>query len=153
MVLQTGYLSSTVISKPVDGLNKHFVIRSKLDFSETVLSSSDTAKICLIKEGWRVDRVYVRIVTKGTLGATVLTGIEDSVNGSSNWVATDLNIGTTGTVNTAVGTLHTDTSGATNGYLFLVDGCLTMTISTANFDGVLDFAVEIVDVFGGETIV
>ncbi len=153
MTVQSGYLGSTVVSKPADGLNKHFVIRSTIDCTEDALVSSDTAKIALIEEGWRVDRVYVRIVQKGTLGATVLTGVEDSVTGSSNWIATDLNIGTTGTVNTAVGTLHTDTAGALNGYLFLADAYLVMTISTANFDGILEFAIECVDIFGGETIV
>jgi len=153
MTLQTSYLKATAPSRSADGINSHFVLKSRLDFTDTALSSSDTAKALLIKEGWRVDRVYVRLVQIGTVGATVLTGIEDSVNGSSNWIATDMNIGTTGTVNDTKGTLHTDTSGATNGYLFLADAYLIVTISTANFDGILEVAAEIVDLFGGSTIV
>lgn len=149
MTVQTGYLGSTDHIIPVEGLNRHFVINSVIDcYNGDTLTSSDTIAIAYIKEGWRVDRVYTRVVRIGTLGATILTGIEDSITGSSNWVATDLLVGTTATVNTTVGTLHSDTAGALNGYLFLADGYLIATFSTANFDGILKFAVEVVDLFG-----
>jgi len=152
MTLQTSYLKATAPSRSADGINSHFVLKSRLDFTDVPLSSADTVKAMLIKEGWRVDRVYVRLVQKGTVGATVLTDVGDSL-GAAVWMATDMNIGTTGTVNDTKGTIHTDTNGALNGYLYLTDNYIVLAISTANFDGILEVAAEIVDLFGGSTIV
>ena len=146
-------------SLPVDGMGKHFIIKNIVDCSTSVanggfgtLSSSDTARVLEFKEGWFVVRVWVRLITIGTIGATVLTQLGDTIAGDA-WVATDMNIGTTGTVNQVKGSLHTDTNGALNGYLYLADNYLLLAISTANFDGKLEFAAEVIDVFGGDTIV
>jgi hypothetical protein len=146
-------------SLPVDGLNKHFIVKSTVDCSKSVadggfgtLLSTDTARVLELKEGWFVVRVWVRLVKIGTVGATILTQIGDTVGGDV-WIATDMNIGTTGTINQVKGSLHTDTNGALNGYLYLADNYLLLAISTANFDGTLEFAAEVIDVFGGNTIV
>lgn len=145
-------------SLPVDGSNKHFVIKNIVDCSRSVadggwgtLATADTAKVLKFKEGWLVRRVWVRIIQKGTIGNTVLTDLGDSV-GAAVWMAADLNIGANGTNGKVQGTLHTDTNGATMGYLYLADDSLIMAISTANFDGILEFAAEVIDVFGGLTI-
>ncbi len=157
MTLQdyTGY----TVCLPASGCKSHFVIKSIVDCSTSVadggfgtLTSTDTARVLEFKEGWLVERVYVRLVTIGTVGATVLTQLGDTVGGA-RWMATDMNIGTTGTINQVKGTIHTDTNGALNGYLYLADDYLLLAISTANFDGKLEFAAEVIDVFGGDTIV
>lgn len=148
----TAYLSA-------DGLNRHFIMKSTVDCSTATtaggygtLLSTDTARVMEFKEGWFVNRVWVRLVKLGTVGATVLTQLGDTIGGDV-WLATDMNIGTSGTINQVKGTLHTDTNGALNGYLYLADDYLLLAISTANFDGTLEFAAEVIDVFGGNTIV
>jgi len=159
MTLQDFTLGSDSPSIPVDGLGKHFIIKNVVDCSTAVadggcgtLLSTDTARVLEFKEGWFVKKVWVRLVTLGTVGATVLTQLGDTIAGDS-WVATDMNIGTTGTINQVKANLHTDTNGATEGYLYLTDNYLLLAISTANFDGKLEFAAEVIDVFGGNTIV
>ena len=146
-------------SIPMDGSRRHFLLRNLVDCYTSVanggwgtLSSSDTARVLELKEGWFVKKVWVRLVKIGTVGATIMTQIGDTIGGSA-WIATDMNIGTTGTLNQVVANLHTDTNGATEGYLYLTDNYILFAISTANFDGQIEFVAEVVDVFGGSTIV
>ena len=146
-------------SIPMDGSRRHFLLRNLVDCYNSVanggwgtLLSTDTARVIELKEGWFVKKVWVRLVKIGTVGATVLTQVGDTIGGDA-WIATDMNIGTTGTLNQVKANLHTDTNGATEGYLYLADDYILMAISTANFDGKIEFVAEVVDVFGGSTIV
>lgn len=156
MALQDFTSHSTVL--PWGGAGKHYIVKNTIDCSKSTgdgwgtLLSTDTARVLEFKEGWFVNRVWVRLVQIGTVGATVLTQLGDTVAGDC-WMATDMNIGTTGTVNQVKGTLHTDTNGALNGYLYLADNYLLLAISTANFDGILEFAAEVINLFDGDTIV
>ena len=146
-------------SIPMDGSRRHFLLRNLVDCYTSVanggwgtLSSSDTARVIELKEGWYVKHVWVRLVKIGTVGATILTQIGDTIGGDA-WIATDMNIGTTGTLNQVKGSLATDTNGATQGYMYLADNYILMAISTANFDGQIEIVAEVIDVFGGSTIV
>jgi hypothetical protein len=151
--------TASAASLPVDGGGKHFIIKSLINCYNTVaeggygnLAAADTARILEIKEGWLVKRIWVRLVKIGTLGATVLDKIEDEDSG--DWITTDMNIGTTGTVNQVKGCVHaTDANAILNGFLYLKDTYLFMTITTEAFDGKLEIAAEVIDVFGGNTLV
>jgi len=141
---------------PHDGGNKHFIVRNTIDCSKSIdggfgtLLSTDTAKVLEIKEGWFVKRVWVRLIQKGTAAAAI-EALGDSV-GAAVWMATDFAIGTGGTVGAVQGSLHTDTNGALNGYLYLADDYILLTPKTANFDGILEVVAEVMDVFGGLSI-
>ncbi len=158
MTLQdyTGY----TVSLPASGCKSHFIIKSIVDCSKSVanggfgtMTSTDTAKVIDFHEGWLVERVYLRLIALGTLGATVMTQLGDSTLGDA-WVATNMNIGTSGTINQVKGCVHlSDTDAVANGYLYLTDNYLLLAISTADFDGTIEFAAEVIDVFGGDTIV
>jgi hypothetical protein len=147
-------------SLPMDGAGKHFIIKNLIDCYTSVANggfgtwvSTDTARAIELKEGWLVRRVWVRLVKIGTIGATVLTDVGDSVVGAASFIATNMDIGTTGTLNQVKGSVIGDTTEAAGGYLCLADNYVLLTISTASFDGKLEIAAEIIDVFGGDTIV
>jgi hypothetical protein len=141
---------------PFDRTNKHFLIRNTIDCSKSTgggfgtLLSSDTARVLEIKEGWFVNRVWVRTIQKGTI-ASAIESIGDSV-GAAVWMATDFAWGSAGTVGAVQGGLHTDTNGALNGYLYLTPDYILVTPKTQNYDGICEFVAEVIDVFGGLTI-
>lgn len=143
---------------PVDGLNKRFIIRATIDCSKSVaeggfgtwLVSDPTAKLLEIKEGWEVQKVFIRCIQKGTI-ASVMDSIGDSL-GAAVWMAADFAIGSGGTVGAVLGTLHTDTNGALNGYLYLTDDYILGTIKTQNFDGIFEIVAVVENIFGGLTI-
>ncbi len=151
MALQDFTKGSAVV--PVDGIDRHFLARNMVDCTSAgfgTLLSTDTARILELKEGWFVVRVWVRCVQKGTAAAAI-ESIGDSV-GATTWMATDFAIGSGGTVGAVQGSLHTDTNGALNGYLYLADDYLLLTPKTANFDGIFEVVAEVINVFGGITI-
>ncbi len=145
---------------PVDGGGKHFIIKNLLNCYNSVAEggwgtaaySGNTFTIFKVKEGWLVNRIWFRNVLLATTTAAI-DCIGDTATGTTAWVATDAEVGTSGTINTAVGCLHTDTNGALNGFLYKADDEIIVTFKTANFDGKIEFAMEVIDVFGGVTIV
>lgn len=144
---------------PWDGAGKHFIIKSKIDCYHSVAEGgygtwthAGTAKLLELKEGWEIRNVYIRVIRLGTVAATI-DSIGDSVGGAATLLAQDCKIGSTGTVGMVYRSLHTDTIGALNGYLCLADGYVYGTLQTALFDGIFEIALEVVDVFGGETII
>ncbi len=148
------------VSLPASGLGKHFVVKNIVDCYNSVANGGFgtfavadlTAKVLEVHEGWLVKRVYTRIIKLGT-AATSMDTIGDSIGGAAVWSNTALLIGSSGTLNQARGTLHTDTNGALNGYLFLADAYIYITISVADYDGQAEFSMEVIDVFGDDTIV
>lgn len=137
------------------GLGRHYLIKNTIDASESVASggvgtllTTDTHKVLLIKEGWLVNRVWIRLVEKGTLGATTISALGDS--GTANiWSAANgingMAIGTGGTVGNIEG-------GTLNGLLYDADDYIVMTLAAAHFDGIIEVAAEIIDVFGLDSI-
>jgi len=143
----------------VDGMNKHFILKSTIDCYHSVAdgglgtwTSGDTARLLELKEGWEVRNVWVRVVQLGT-GAAALDKIGDSVTGDTCYMAGDCKIGSTGTIGMVYRGLVTDTNQALGGYTMLVDGYILGTLKTADFDGIFEVVVEVVNVFGGETII
>lgn len=147
--------SNATMALTWDGLNHHYVIKNTIDASKAVtsggvgtLATTDTHKLLLIKEGWLVNRVWIRLVQKGTVGATTISKLGDS--GTDDiWSVVggikDMAIGTGGTVGKVAG-------GSANGLLYDADDYIVMTLATANFDGIIEVAAEIIDVFGQESI-
>lgn len=147
--------SNAVMGLTHDALYRHHVVKNTIDASKAVtaggvgtLLTTDTHKLLLIKEGWVVDRVWIRLVQKGTVGATTISTLGDS--GTADiWSAASgigsMAIGTGGTVGNAEG-------GTLNGLLYDADDYIVMAIATANFDGIIEVAAEIIDVFGLDSI-
>ena len=143
----------------VDGMNKHFILKSTIDCYHSVADGgfgtwahTNTAKLMELKEGWEIRNVYIRVIQLGTVAATI-DSIGDEVGGAATLMAGDCKIGSTGTVGMVYRNLHTDTIGALNGYLCLADAYVYGTLQTALFDGIFEIALEVVNVFGGETII
>lgn len=154
MVLQD--FTKSGASLPVDAGLHHYVIKNTIDCYHSVAdggfgtwTSGDTARLLEIKEGWLVERIYIRVVKASTLAAA-LDKVGDSVTADNAWMAADVALNT---INLALGGLHTDTNGALNGYLYLTDDYLLGTVKTQNFDGIFEIAAVVVDLFGGKTIV
>ena len=149
------------LSLPMDGSRKHFIIKNLVNCYDSVangglgtaVAAGNTFTIFNIKEGWFVRRIWYRIVKLGTIGATTLATI-GTVASATDW-ETGVNtvVGTGGTLNTALGTLVGGTNGLLDGALYLADTDLAIVFGVANFDGKIEFAAEVVDVFGGSTIV
>ncbi|MBE3137661.1 MAG: hypothetical protein IMZ43_09790 [Thermoplasmata archaeon] len=146
-------------SLPMDGSRKHFLLKSTIDCYNSVANGgfgtwadADTARLLEVKEGWEIRNVWIRVVRLGTV-ASVLDKIGDSVTGDTCYMAGDCKIGSTGTVGMVYRGLVTDTNQALGGYLMLVDGYLLGTNKTALFDGIFEIVAEVVNVFGGETII
>ncbi len=153
MGLTTTYLTQSSPSLPVDGVGKHFIAKAIIDCTSVPCLTTDTPEVMLIKEGWFVRRVWVRVITLGTLAATTLASVGDSSNAAA-LITTDVLVGTSGTINTAVGSVHaTDTVDVLVGKLYLADDYIYLTFGVGTFDGKLEIAAEILDVFGGDTIV
>ena len=157
MVLQdfTGHTACL----PADGLNKHLILKNTIDCYRSVANggfgtwtSGDTARLLELKEGWEVRNVWVRVVQLGT-GAAALDSIGDSVTGATCYMDGDCKIGSTGTIGMVYRGLVTDTNQALGGYTMLEDGYILGTLKTADFDGIFEVVVEVVNVFGGETII
>ena len=134
-----------------DGLHRHYIVKNRIDASKTVaqggvgtLLTTDTHKVLLLREGWLVQRVWVRLVQKGTVGATTISKMGDSQN-DAVWGINLFPIGTGGTVGNIEG-------GNSNGLLYDQDDWVLMTLATANFDGIIEIVAEIINVFGENTI-
>jgi len=147
------------LSLPMDGSRKHFIIKNTIDCYRSVANggfgtwtSGDTARLLELKEGWEVRNVWIRVVQLGTLAAA-LDKIGDSVTNDTCYMAGDCKIGSAGTIGMVYRGLVTDTNQALGGYTMLEDGYLLGTLKTANFDGIFEIAAEVVDVFGGNTII
>lgn len=136
---------------PTDGVNRHWIATNIVNAKGDTLLNTDTHKILLIKEGWFVNRVWVRLLSKGSLGAAAIESLGDSDSGTG-WMATDFAVGSGGTVGATQGSLHTDTYGATNGKLYVKDDYIVMDLKTADWNGSLEVAAEILDVFSGHAI-
>ena len=147
------------VGLPMDGSRKHFILKSIIDCYHSVAEGglgewvhANTARLIELKEGWEIRNVYIRVIKLGSVAA-VIDSLGDSVGGAATLMAGDCKIGSTGTIGMVYRNLHTDTIGATNGYLCLADGYVYGTLATALFDGIFEIALEVVDVFGGQTII
>ena len=67
---------------PVDGIGRHFIVNTRIDFSAVPLGASDTAKLLEIKAGWDVKKVWTKIVTPEAAADTF--GLGDS--GGADWM-------------------------------------------------------------------
>jgi hypothetical protein len=95
----TTFLTGEDACIPASGLNKAYVIKKQLDFSDTNVLAADVVQALQIPAGTMVLNVYVEVVTAegGTCTATVGDGA-----GASSWDAsTDLNA-TAGTVTAGI---------------------------------------------------
>ncbi len=144
---------------PADGCKKHFILKNTINcYLATTAggfgtwTSGDTAKLLELKEGWEVRNLWIRVVQLGT-GAAALDKVGDSVTGDTCYMAGDCKIGSTGTIGMVYRGLVSDTNQALGGYTMLVDGYILGTLKTADFDGIFEVVVEVVDVFGGDTII
>ena len=149
------------LSLPMDGSRRHFIVKNLVNCYDSVangglgtaVATGNSFAVLNIKEGWVVQRIWYRLVKIGTIGNTTLATI--GIVGSLDDWETGVNtlIGANGTVNTAKATPANSTNGALHGKLYLADTDIVVVFGVANFDGKIEFAAEVVDVFGGDTIV
>lgn len=124
---------------PVDGIGKHFIIKSRIDFSAVPLGASDTAKILEIKAGWEVKKVWTKIVTPESAADTF--GIGDS-GSATGWDAAVPANAAAGTV--ASSTEGTDANATPGGKYYASDDYILLTPSGELAQLVLDVAIEVV---------
>jgi hypothetical protein len=101
----TDWAVATVAAIPADGLNKMFVLKNTIDFSEVNSGASDVVQVLAVPAGTMVVDVITKVVTPegGTLTATVGDG-----SGASSWDgAVDLN---------AVAGTYTQSAAGTDAY-------------------------------------
>jgi hypothetical protein len=124
---------------PVDGIGKHFIVKSRIDFSAVPLGASDTAKLLEIKAGWDVKKVWTKIVTPEAAADTF--GLGDS-GGATGWDAAVPANAAAGTV--ASSTEGTDANATPGGKFYPADDYLLLTPSAELAQLVLDVAIEVV---------
>lgn len=130
---------------------RFFVCENIIDFATALsagyLLSTDTAKVMDIEAGWVVLQAFIKVIRKGTIGATTAT-LGDSI-ASDSFMDTANAIGTGATNGTVFQMLKDDNNGPDNmlGYYYTADDYLLLTPSAANFDGKLHFSMLFVKPF------
>ncbi len=124
---------------PVDGIGRHFIVNTRIDFSAVPLAAADTAKLLEIKAGWDVKKVWTKIVTPELAADTF--GLGDS-GGATGWDAAVPANAAAGTV--AISTGGTDANATAGGKYYASDDYLLLTPSAELAQLVLDVAIEVV---------
>jgi hypothetical protein len=159
MAITAGYYDFTdgvTYASPVSSLNRAMVLCNRIDCTAAAdlvdISAQTDVKFFNIKEGWFVQNVFVSVQDLAT-GASAIDSVGDAA-GANTWITTDMEVGSSGTLYTAVGGVHgTDTLPVLNGKLYTANDYIYAVFKTADFDGILEVRAIVYDIFGGFTIV
>ena len=126
---------------PADGIGKYFLLKNRLDFSETPLANADSAQVFAIKAGWEIKNVHTKIVTAEGGTASFTIGVtagasEFEGNGNANAAA--------GTRTRGIG--GTDAGVTAGGVKYTSDGYLYFDASADLDAAVIDVVAEVVDI-------
>lgn len=134
---------------PTQGPIRRFLLRNRVDCTASAMVSglADTTinKVLIIPAGWNVNKVYLRLVKKPTLGSTILKVL--GATSALVWASA-----CTATTATAVGhiymTKHDDTYGSDNysdGIPFQSAGYIKVAATIAAYDGIFDIFADVTD--------
>jgi hypothetical protein len=140
--------SGTVPAQPSQGEMRRFIVKARIDARTTVVGGtalvySDTNKAAKIKAGWIVKSVIPKMVQNGTTYNECQ--IKDS--GGSTYGPTFPGGGDRMTTGIAFGAtmLAQGMAIASGGKYFSSDDYVNASFSIANFDGILDLLLDVID--------
>lgn len=122
-------------STPVDGLNKEFWRKVRVNFSLTNLAMADWAEIMVIPAHTYVLDVFAVVVAAETAG-NILVG-DGGTDQSNNWITTTAAT----TINTLIKTIAA-TLPAAGGKYYHAAGALYLSISAAFNEAIIDVYVK-----------
>ncbi len=126
---------------PVDGIGRHFIVNTRIDFSAVPLAAGDTAKILELKAGWLVKDVLTKIVAPEDAADTF--GLGDS-GGAVGWDAAVPANAVAGTISRSNHAAGGDANAVSEGKVYTADDYLLLTPSAELAQLVMDVAVEVV---------
>jgi hypothetical protein len=146
--MATVFWSGNKVGQPAQGEMRRFVQKARIDARTTTVGGtalvySDTNKACLIKAGWIVKSVIPRMVQNGS--TYNVCQLKDS--GSSTFGPTFPGGGDGMTTGIAFGAtmLAQGIAIASGGKFYASDDYVNASFSVANFDGILDLFLDIID--------